>query len=157
MVVALVGFVLVGLGCSKEQTGPGGTELGELVAKVDGVDFKSTDGMWYARGDTSWIAGLAPDLSRIQMYLLEPLTEGTYDFSDYDSLRVAIYWGYETQTLYHTYTGGLGGDGSLTITEKTGADELKGTFEFTAIGLTPQMETDTVEITDGAFFLPKVP
>lgn len=66
-----------------------------------------------------------------------------------------MYWDYGTSAWYHTW--GPGGDGSLTITEQTGADELKGTFDLTTVGLTPQMDTVTVEITDGSFFVPKVP
>ena len=158
MKFSLIAFLtLLAVGCNKDDdsNGSNGAADGELVAKVDGDEFKtSTQVGATLYAGTFNITAIKASTGETIVITVSDAQEGTFDLGpDANAQSGAIYM-ISGQNAYGSV--GVGGSGEIKITDLDVDNEtVSGTFSFTAVRETVDgngdIITETVEITNGSF------
>lgn len=158
MKFSLIAFLaLITIGCNKDDdsNNNNGAADGELVAKVDGDEFKaSTQVGATLYAGTFNISAINPSTGETIVITVSDAEEGTFDLGpDANAQSGAVYM-ISGQDAYGSV--GEGGSGQIKITKLDIENKIaSGTFSFTAVRQTFDTDgniiTETVEITDGAF------
>jgi len=157
MKFSVIAFLtILAVGCSKDDdsNNNNGASDGELVAKVDGNEFKTSTqvGATLYAGTFNITAIIAPTEETI-VITVSNAEEGTFDLGpDANAQSGAIYTIFG-QDAYSSV--GEGGRGQINITKlDLDSGTASGTFSFTAVRqivVNGEIMTQTVEITNGAF------
>lgn len=158
MKFSVIAFLtLLAVGCNKDDdsNGNNGAADGELVAKVDGDEFKtSTQVGATLYAGTFNITAIKASTGETIVITVSDAQEGTFDLGpDANAQSGAIYM-ISGQNAYGSV--GVGGSGEIKITDLDVDNEtVSGTFSFTAVRETVDgngdIITETVEITNGSF------
>ncbi|MDN3723202.1 DUF6252 family protein [Aequorivita sp. SDUM287046] len=158
MKFGLIAFLtLIAVGCNKDDdsNNNNGAADGELVAKVDGDEFKvSTQVGATLYAGTFNITAVQPSTGETIVITVSNAEEGTFDLGPNANAQNGAVYMISGQDAYGSV--GEGGSGEIKITKLDLENEIaSGTFSFTAVRQTLDANgniiTETVEITEGSF------
>lgn len=158
MKFSLIAFLtLLAVGCSNDDDSNNndGAGDGELVAKVDGDEFRvSTQVGATLYAGTFNITAIQPSTGETIIITVSNAGEGTFDLGPNANAQSGAVYMISGQDAYGSV--GEGGSGQIKITELDMENETaSGTFTFTAVrqivDANGDIITETVEITDGTF------
>ncbi len=154
-VIAFLAILAVGCSKNDDSNGDNGAGDGELVAKIDGNEFKaSTQVGATLYAGTFNITAIKPSTGETIVITVSNAEEGVFDLGpDANAQSGAVYM-ISGQDAYGSV--GEGGSGQIKITKLDVNNETaSGTFSFTAVRQSVDADgniiTETVEITNGAF------
>jgi hypothetical protein len=146
---ALTAVVLITTACKKNNGDtPGSTSGSQLAAKVDGVDFKSSDVVAIVNNAEGSFLFTAKDSHENSISISGPNRTGTFTAQN-DNITGGIYTNSAGAIWMSTMDAG---DASITITKyDASAKKMSGTFTFTAPAIGTSGATGTKTVTNGSF------
>ena len=154
-VIAFLSLMVVGCSKDDDSNNSNGAGDGELVANVDGNEFKtSTQVGATLYAGTFNITAIKASTGETIVITVSNAEEGTFDLGPNANAQSGAIYMINGQNAFGSV--GEGGSGQIKITELDLDNETaSGTFSFTATRQTVdgngEIITETVEVTDGAF------